>query len=106
MPGLWWTEGGGDRALQCARGRFKASSSAQPPGRNVSWFEADGPDRWRVVEGRERGELLRAERAEDGTVEKLYFATYPLTRTPETFGLAVKKGKMSPAMKNIVATPM
>jgi hypothetical protein len=55
-------------------------------GRNVSWLEPDGHDRWRVVEGRERGELLRAVRAEDGTVEKLYFATYPLTRTPSTFG--------------------
>jgi CubicO group peptidase (beta-lactamase class C family) len=85
MLGLWWTEGE-EIVLAMREGRFKATLLGGAPGRNVSWFEADGPDRWRVVEGRERGELLRAVRAEDGTVEKLYFATYPLTRTPETFG--------------------
>jgi hypothetical protein len=85
MLGKWWTEGS-EIVLSVRRGRFKAELPEGAPGRNVSYFEADGPDRWRVVEGRERGELLRAVRAADGTVEKLYFATYPLTRTPETFG--------------------
>ena len=56
------------------------------PGRTVSFFEPDGADRWRVVEGRERGELLRAVRDESGAITKLYFATYPLTRAPSTFG--------------------
>jgi CubicO group peptidase (beta-lactamase class C family) len=85
MLGVWWTEGE-EIVLAMREGRFKATLPGGTPGRNVSWFEADGPDRWRVVEGREHGELLRAVRAEDGTVEKLYLATYPLTRTPETFG--------------------
>ena len=83
--GLWWTEGE-EIVLAMREGRFKATLVGGTPGLNVSWLESDGPDRWRVVEGRERGELVRAVRAEDGTVEKLYFATYPLTRTPETFG--------------------
>jgi len=56
------------------------------PGRSLSWLEPDGVDRWRVVEGRERGELLRAVRGDDGTITKLYLATYPLTREPATFG--------------------
>ena len=86
MLGLWWTEGRGDRPLDARRPLQGDDLSVGTPGRNVSWLEPDGPDRWRVVEGRERGELLRAVRAEDGTVEKLYFATYPLTRTPATFG--------------------
>jgi len=38
-----------------------------------------------VVEGRERGELLRAVRDESGAVTKLYFVTYPLTREPSSF---------------------
>ena len=85
MLGQWWTEGS-EIVLSLRGGRFRAEVTGGTPGRNVSYFEADGPDRWRVVEGRERGELLRAVRADDGTVEKLYFATYPLTRTPSTFG--------------------
>jgi CubicO group peptidase (beta-lactamase class C family) len=83
--GQWWTEGAA-MALSHRDGRFRAELVGGPAGRNVSFFEPDGVDRWRVVEGRERGEVLRAVRGEDGSVTKLYFATYPLTRTPTTFG--------------------
>ena len=38
------------------------------------------------VEGRERGELLRVVRDDAGEPVKLYFATYPCTRNPSTFG--------------------
>ena len=83
--GQWWTEG--ERVVLALRGgRFQAELVGGPVGRNVSFFEPDGVDRWRVVEGRERGELLRAVRGDDGAVTKLYFATYPLTRAPSTFG--------------------
>jgi hypothetical protein len=43
---------------------------------------------WRIVEGRERGELVRAVRDDEGSVVKLYVATYPATRHPSTFGEA------------------
>ena len=82
--GLWWTEGA-QIVLSLRRGRFQAELVHGPPGRNISWLEPDGPDRWRVVEGRERGELLRAVRDESGSVTRLYFVTYPLTREPSTF---------------------
>jgi CubicO group peptidase (beta-lactamase class C family) len=82
--GLWWTEGN-QIVLAVRSGRFVAELVDGPPGRNLSTLEPDGTDRWRVVEGRERGELLRAVRGEDGGVEKLYLATYPLTRAPATF---------------------
>ena len=36
--------------------------------------------------GPERGEVLRVVRGEDGEIEKLYWATYPFTRDPKTFG--------------------
>ena len=83
--GPWWTEGE-EIILSLRGGRFQAELVGGAAGRNISWFEPDGVDRWRVVEGRERGELLRAVRDDDGTVTKLYFATYPLTRAPSTFG--------------------
>lgn len=83
--GQWWTEGE-EMILSLRDGRFRAVLVGGPPGRNVSWFEPDGADRWRVIEGREHGELLRAVRGDDGAVAKLYFATYPLTRAPSTFG--------------------
>jgi hypothetical protein len=85
MLGLWWTEGE-QIVLALREGRFRAELVGGTPGRNMSWLEADGTDRWRVVEGRERGELLRAVRDDVGAITRLYFATYPLTREPETFG--------------------
>jgi CubicO group peptidase (beta-lactamase class C family) len=85
MLGLWWTEGE-QIVLALREGRFRAELVGGTPGRTMSWLEPDGADRWRVVEGRERGELMRAVRDADGTITKLYFATYPLTREPETFG--------------------
>ena len=86
--GQWWTEGE-EIVLALRGGRFRAELTGGPAGRNVSFFEPDGLDRWRVAEGRERGELLRAARGDDGAVTKLYFATYPLTREPSTFGESV-----------------
>ena len=44
-----------------------------------------GTDRYRAVAGRERGELLEVVRATDGSVDKLYFATYAVTRAPLAF---------------------
>ena len=49
-------------------------------------FEPAGDDRFRGVSGPEEGELLEVVRAADGSVEKLYWATYPLKRTPAAFG--------------------
>ena len=49
-------------------------------------FEPEGEDRFRTVSGRERGEVLRVVRDESGAVVKLYWATYPFTRSPEIFG--------------------
>ncbi len=83
--GPWWTEGE-EIVLAFRGGRLCAELTAGVPGQSVSWLEPDGVDRWRVVEGRERGELLRVVRDGHGVVTKLYLATYPLTHRPETFG--------------------
>ena len=52
------------------------------PGRNVSYLEAEGDDRWRVAEGRERGEVLRVVRDPGGEIPKLYFRHVPVDPSP------------------------
>ena len=84
LLGRWWTEGH-EMVLSWRQGRLEAKLIGGAPGRDTSYFEPDGEDRFRSVEGRERGELLRVVRDADGGVEKLYFATYPLRREPSTF---------------------
>jgi CubicO group peptidase (beta-lactamase class C family) len=84
LLGRWWTEGS-EMVFSWRRGRLEAKLVDGPPGRDTSTFAPDGEDRFRSVEGRERGELLRVVRNEDGSIEKLYFATYPLRREPSTF---------------------
>jgi CubicO group peptidase (beta-lactamase class C family) len=83
VPGRWWSEGE-EFVFRFRRGRLEAQipRSVLPPG----VFERVDGDLYRTVEGRERGELLRLVRDESGAVVKLYWATYPFTRTPETFG--------------------
>ena len=84
--GIWWTEGD-QIVISHLGGRLQADLVHGVPGRKISSFEREADDTWRCVEGRERGELLRIVRDETGAVVKLSFATYPLTRDPQTFGL-------------------
>jgi CubicO group peptidase (beta-lactamase class C family) len=85
LLGRWWSEG--DESIFSWRGgKLEARLADAPPEREPSVFEPEGDDRFRVVTGRERGESLRVVRDESGEVVKLYWATYPFTRTPEVFG--------------------
>ena len=84
LLGRWWTEGH-ELVFSWRGGRLEARLVDGAPGRDVSRFEPEGEDRFRVAEGRERGELLRVVRDADGVVEKLYFATYPVRREPSAF---------------------
>jgi len=83
--GIWWTEGV-PFVFWWEGGRLHARPTENDKPRVVSAFEVDGPDSFRVAEGRERGELLRVVRDAEGAIEKLYWATYPVTREPSTFG--------------------
>jgi CubicO group peptidase (beta-lactamase class C family) len=85
LLGRWWSEGD-ESIFSWRRGKLEARLADAPPGREPSVFEAEGDDRFRVSSGRERGEVLRVVRDETGEVVKLYWATYPFTRTPEVFG--------------------
>ncbi len=84
LLGRWWSEGH-ELVFSWRGGRLQARLLDGVPGRDTSYFDPLDDDRWRVAEGRERGELLRVVRGPGGEVEKLYFATYPLTRTASTF---------------------
>jgi hypothetical protein len=85
LLGDWWVEG--ERLVSSYRnGRLEVDPVAGTPGRTRSVLAREGPDRFRVVEGRERGEQLRVSRDEQGEVVKLYFATYAVTRRPKVFG--------------------
>ena len=84
LLGRWWSEG--SETIFTWRGaRLEARLASAPPSREPSVFEPESEDRYRTVSGRERGEVLRVVRDEAGAVVKLYWATYPFTREPETF---------------------
>lgn len=96
LLGRWWSEGS-ELVLSWKGGRLRLEAVDGPPGRSVSWLQQEGDDRWRIVEGRELGELLRVTRDGDGAPVKLYVATYPLTRAPGAFADASGSSARSPA---------
>jgi CubicO group peptidase (beta-lactamase class C family) len=83
--GRWWSEGH-ELVLSFRDGKLEAlfPDARLDLGRSV--FEQEAHDVFRVTRGYERGELLRIVRDEAGQPVKLYFATYPVTRSPKTFG--------------------
>jgi CubicO group peptidase (beta-lactamase class C family) len=85
LLGPWWTEGN-ELVVTWRFGRLRAELLAGSAWNRHSTFELEEADRWRCVAGRERGEVLRVIRDEAGAPVKLYFATYPCTRGPTTFG--------------------
>ncbi|HET8600349.1 MAG TPA: serine hydrolase domain-containing protein [Segeticoccus sp.] len=81
--GSWWTEGS-EIVLEVRDDQLWARVPGGPK-LSETRFEPDGLDRFRAVEGRERGELLEVVRDHEGLVDRLYFATYPMTRRPAAF---------------------
>jgi len=83
--GRWWSEGS-EFVFRWHEGRLEARWAEAPSWQPWAQFEPLEADRFRTVFGRERGELLRLVRDADGTVTRMYWATYPMTRAPEVFG--------------------
>jgi CubicO group peptidase (beta-lactamase class C family) len=85
LLGIWWFDG--DQVVFSWRdGHLEAQFTGAPPRIKPSVFEQDGPGRFHVVSGRERGERLEVVRDGSGAVVKLYWATYPITREPQLSG--------------------
>jgi hypothetical protein len=87
LLGRWWSEGH-PFVLSVRAGQLEARLETQPAGKPPAVFASIGSDLYRTVSGREEGELLRVERAEDHSVRRLFWAGYPFTREPGTFGPA------------------
>lgn len=85
LVGLWFSEGS-PYVFSVRQGRLEARAQNLPEHKPSSVFERVGDDLYRTVSGREAGELLRVTRDEDGTVVKMNWATYRVTRQPLAFG--------------------
>ena len=83
--GRWWSEGA-EFVLRWHDGRLEMRWTEAAAWAPWARFEPLGDDRFRTVFGRERGELLRIVRDDEGTPTKLYWATYPMTRAPFVTG--------------------
>lgn len=83
LLGRWWSEGE-DVVLEVRAGELwmrVPGGSANDETR----FARESATTFRAVEGRERGEVLELVPHGEGPVQKLYFATYALTRRPMAF---------------------
>ena len=85
LLGVWFSEGSAF-VLRAREGRLEAVVGGADPAVAPSVFEQDGPDSYRTVSGRERGERLVVRRRDDGSIRLLSWATYRFTRQPLGFG--------------------
>ena len=97
--GQWWSEGS-PFAFSWHDGTLQARLGGAPAERPPAVFRPlpDQPDVLRTVGGREAGELLRLTRDAGGTVVRMHWATYRLTRVQEAFdGGPASSGPEPPA---------
>jgi CubicO group peptidase (beta-lactamase class C family) len=83
LLGPWWSEG--SPITFFVRDGELWSRLADDEPLSETRYAAEGTDRYRAVAGRERGEVLEAVRGADGSVDRLHFATYAVTRAPLAF---------------------
>ena len=83
LLGSWWTEGE-EIVFEVRENVLWSRIPGGLPMSDTRFARMDA-DRFRAVAGRERGELLEINRGPGGDVERMYFATYALTRTPTAF---------------------
>jgi CubicO group peptidase (beta-lactamase class C family) len=81
LLGIWFLEGA-RIVFSWREGRLEGRYEGIPDWRPSSVFERESGERWRTVSGPEQGEALRVERAADGSVVRLVWAGYPVTRDP------------------------
>ncbi len=94
LLGRWWTEWS-EWVFSWRDGALVSRAADAPDGANWERYEELGPDLYRCANGTERGEELRVVRDSEGKVQKMYRATYPLTREPKPFGDPLQADRQS-----------
>jgi CubicO group peptidase (beta-lactamase class C family) len=79
--GIWYMEAA-RLVFRWREGKLEARFDGIPDWRPSSVYERETDDRWRTVSGPEQGEALRIMRGADGSVERMVWAGYPVTREP------------------------
>ncbi len=85
--GPWWSEGA-EFVFRYREGRLEAQVRDAASGQELTHFVREDEDRYRAVDGLERGERLLVFRDDHGDVVRLQFAGYPFTRRPEPMARA------------------
>lgn len=81
LLGIWFMEAS-QLVFRWRHGKLEARSPEDADWEPSSVFERESDDRWRTVSGPEHGEALRIVRGEDGSVARMVWAGYPVTREP------------------------
>ncbi|HLX32560.1 MAG TPA: serine hydrolase domain-containing protein [Gaiellaceae bacterium] len=81
LLGIWFIEAG-QVVFRWREGKLEARFDDMPDWQPSAVFEKESDARWRTVSGPEIGEALRIERGPDGSVTRLVWAGYPVTREP------------------------
>jgi CubicO group peptidase (beta-lactamase class C family) len=81
LLGIWFMESA-QLVFRWSEGKLEARHDRAPDWLPPSVFERETDDRWRTVSGAERGEALRIQREVDGSVTRMVWAGYPVTREP------------------------
>jgi CubicO group peptidase (beta-lactamase class C family) len=81
LLGIWFMEAS-RLVFRWREGKLEARFDRVPDWQPSSVYEREADDRWRTVSGPEHGEALRILRGPDGSVERMVWAGYPVTREP------------------------
>ena len=81
LLGIWFMEAA-RLVFRWQESKLEARFDGIPDWRPSSVFEREADDRWRTVSGPEHGEALRIVRGDDGSVTRMVWAGYPVTREP------------------------
>ena len=81
LLGIWFMEAA-RVVFRWRDGKLEARYDRTPDWQPSSIFERATDERWRTISGPEQGEVLRIQRAPDGSLERMVWGGYPLTREP------------------------
>jgi len=81
LLGIWFMESA-QLVFRWREGKLEARYDGMLDWEPPAVFERETDDRWRTVSGPEHGEALRIERGPDGSVARMVWAGYPVTREP------------------------